>query len=315
MILVLHNTKPLKVLPAVVTDAESIAKLALDHLQSLGLRHFAFCGFDAMSWSNERKAQFERLVTASGFDFFLYKQPGIRMVTDWNDERHSMERWIRSLPKPIGILACNDDRGQHVLEACKAAGMAVPDEVAVIGVDNDAILCELCEPPLSSIALNTEEAGYMSARLLHSLMNGDRMRGQEIIVSGTHIVKRQSTDVLSVDNADVANAIRFLRQNIKNKIRIDSIVAQTHLSRRSLEMQFRRLLRRTIYKEVCHARIELMMQMLVETNVSISEITASLSFTDVAHASRFFKRESGMSMKQFRESKQSILRTHGLHKR
>jgi LacI family transcriptional regulator len=302
-------------LPAVVTDAESIAKLALYHLESLGLHQFAFCGFDAMMWSNKRKIRFERFVKAAGFEVFLYNQPRSKTRPDWNDELHFMERWLRVLPKPIGILACNDDRGQHVLEACKAAGVAVPDEVAVIGVDNDAILCELCEPPLSSIALNTEEAGYMSAKLLHSLMNGTRMRGQEIVVSASHIVKRQSTDALSVDNADVANAIRFIRQNAKMKIRISDIVAQTQLSRRSLEMQFRKLLHRSIYKEVCRARIELMMQMLAETNLSISEITASLSFTDLAHASRFFKRESGMSMKQFRESKKSILRTHGLLKR
>ncbi len=307
-ILVLHDAERPKKFPAVVTDYESIAKLAIDHLQGLGLHQFAFCGFDSMIWSNERKLEFERLVTEKGFHSYIYKQPEPNKYDDWNTELRYMAKWLRSLPTPIGILACNDDRGQHVSESCKFSGLSVPDEVAIIGVDDDTILCELCDPPLSSIAMNTEEAGYMSAQLLNSLMNGVKMRGQEIVVWATRVVKRQSTDVLAIDDDNGANAIRFIRRNAKNRIHVDDIIAQTSLSRRNLEIQFRKYLHHTIHQELYHTRIDLMRQMVAEKDLPISEITSSFTFTDIAHVSRFFKRETGISMKSYRELKRRGVR-------
>lgn len=298
-VLCLHESRRLKHLPVVVTESNVIAKLACEHLLNRGMKNFAFCGFDNFEWSNERREHFNNIISEAGFKVEIYKNCGKNV--SWDKEQLLLKKWLAKLPKPVGILACNDDRGQQVLEACKLAGLSVPEDAAVIGVDNDPIICGFCDPPLTSIALNTEHAGYAVAELLDKLMNGEKMDGQEIRVTATHVVRRQSTDIIFVEDADLSNAIKFIRQNSKNKIRVNDVVKQTCLSRRSLESRFRKHIRRSIQEEIRRVRTDLITQMLIETNLSISEITSMFNFTDVEHISRYFKKEKGMGLREFRK--------------
>lgn len=299
-IMVLHNVERPKNIPAVVTNGFQIAKLAAEHLLNRGMRNFAFCGFDDFVWSNERKIHFIQIISETGFKTFVYGEGLSRKYKSWEKEQLQMADWLKTLPKPVGIMTCNDDRGNHVLEACKIAKLRVPEDVSVIGVDNDPFICDLSDPPLTSIALNTESAGYSAAELLDRLMNGEPMRSQDIIVTATHVVRRQSTDILAIEDNDVVAAIRFIRQNAKNKIRVNDVVEQTCLSRRSLESRFRKILNRTIQEEIRKVRTDLISQMLIETNLSIAEITAMFNFTDFEHISRYFKQEKGISLRDFR---------------
>ncbi len=305
-ILVLHETKRPNHLPAVLTEGTAIAHLASEHLLNRGLRHFAFCGFDNFIWSNERKFFFAQILNDAGYKVHVYKKPKDRKYNSWDNEQSYMTEWLKELPKPVGILACNDDRGQHVLEACKSADLHVPEEVAVLGVDNDSIICSISDPPLSSIALNVEPAGYAAADLLNKLMDGEPMQGQEIIVTATHVVKRQSTDVLSINDSNLVNAIRFIKQNAKNKISVNDVVAQTYISRRSLEEKFKKNLYRTINEEIKRVRVEQITQVLIESSLSISEITSLFNFTDAEHISRYFKQEKGMGLREFRKLHRKI---------
>lgn len=298
-ILCLHETRRFKHLPVVTTDSAAIAKLASEHLLNRGMKNFAYCGFDSLEWSVGRQECFKNFISEAGYSVDLYEQ-GKRKLS-WDKEQSHLQRWLIKLPKPVGILACNDDRGQQILEACKSAGLNVPGEVAVIGVDNDPIICGFCDPPLTSIALNTEYAGFAIAELLDKLMNGESMKGQEIKVTPTHIVRRQSTDILFVDDEAVSQAIRFIRENAKNKIKVDDVVKQTCLSRRSLESRFRKLIHRSIQEEIRKTRTELITRMLIETNLSISEITSMFNFTDVEHIARYFKKEKGVALRDFRK--------------
>lgn len=300
-ILVLHDTERPKYLPAVLTDAETIAKLAAEHLLNRGLKHFAFCGFKNLFWSNERENRFQIYIEEAGYKTYVYQPPLKHKFKSWYYEQSFMKDWLKKLPKPIGIMACNDDRGQHILEVCKSLGIKVPEDVALIGVDNDQLVCELGDPPLTSVALNTEAAGYAAAELLDRLMKGEKMKGQEIIVSATHVVKRQSTDLLAIEDKNVANAIQFIRQNAKNKIRVDDVVAQTCLGRRSLESGFRKIIHRSVQEEIRRVRVELISQMLIETNMPVSEITSLFNFTDFEHISRYFKKEKGLGLREFRK--------------
>lgn len=300
-ILVLHDPKRPNQLPAVLTDGKTITKLASEHLLNRGLKHFGYCGFDNFVWSNERKKYFKEILNDAGYHVHVYNQPKQKKFKSWENEQILMRDWLISLPKPIGILACNDDRGQHVLEACKSADIKVPEEVAVMGVDNDSIICGICDPPLTSVALNLDAAGYTSAELLDRLMNGEPMQKQEIMVSATHVVKRQSTDILSIDDVDVSEALRFIRLSAKNKIRVNDVVAQTCLSRRSLESRFRKIIHRSIQEEIRRTRVELIAQMLIETDLTVSEITNLFSFTDAEHISRYFRKEKGMGLREFRK--------------
>lgn len=300
-ILVLHDPQRPGDTPAVITDGIRIAQLAAEHLLNRGLRNFAYCGFDNFYWSDERKKFFKNIIADAGYKTFIYGEGMPKKYKSWEREQLQMAEWLKTLPKPVGIMTCNDDRGNHVLEACKIANLHVPEEVSVIGVDNDPLVCDLSDPPLTSIALNTESAGYAAAELLDRLMNGEPMQRQEIIVTATHVARRQSTDILAVEDRDVVAAIRFIRQNAKSKIRVNDVVEQTCLSRRSLESRFREILNRSIQEEIRKVRTDLISQMLIETNMSIAEITAMFNFTDSEHISRYFKKEKGISLRDFRK--------------
>jgi len=299
-IMVLHHTGKPDNLPSVITDSMNVSKLAAEHLLSCGLRSFAYCGFDDIFWSNDRKRYFKNFIEEAGFKLFVYGGSKIKKYKTWEKEQSYMSKWLKTLPKPIGIMACNDDRGNHVLEACKIANLNVPEEVSVIGVDNDTLICDLSDPPLSSIALNTETAGYAAAELLDNLMHGISTPEKEIIVSASHIVRRQSTDILAVDDPEVVEAIRYIRLNAKYKIRVNDVVAKTCLSRRSLESRFREIIHRSIQEEIRKVRTDLIAQMLIETTLPISEITAKFDFTDQEHISRYFKKEKSMGLREFR---------------
>ncbi|HDQ45941.1 MAG TPA: helix-turn-helix domain-containing protein [bacterium] len=300
-VLVIHDSSYPKNLPVIKTDSGAIARMASEHLIQKGFKHFAFCGFDGYEWSDERKTCFCRFNQEAGFATHAYDSPKSIKIHDWENEQRHVSEWMRTLPKPIGLLACNDDRGQHILEVCKLTGFKVPEDVAVIGVDNDPMVCEIGDPPLSSIALNVESAGFEAAKLLDELIIQKEMTGQQIIVSPTHVVQRQSSDILAVNDPEVASAIRFIRKNAKNKILVNDVVRATCVSRRSLEQRFRETIRRSIYDEIRRVRVESISRLLIETDLPVSHITSLFNFTDVEHISRYFRKEKSISLREYRK--------------
>jgi LacI family transcriptional regulator len=300
-ILVQHDSAYSDKLPIVITDSKSIAKMAGEHFIERGFKNFAFCGFDHYEWSNYRKDYFCQYNAEAGFKTHVYKSPRKKKIIDWETEQRHVCDWLKTVPKPVGLLACNDDRGQHILEVCKRLDFRVPEDVAVIGVDNDPMICELGDPPLSSIALNVESAGYEAAKLLNQMINHQKIEGKQINVSPTHIVQRQSTDLLAVDDPEVAAAIRFIKENAKNKILVKDVVKITRISRRALEQRFRKTVHRSIYDEIRQVRVELISKLLIETDFPISHISSLFNFTDVEHISRYFKKEKGIGLREFRK--------------
>lgn len=304
-ILVQHDSSIPKNVPVVKTDSPSIAKMASEHFIERGLKNFAFCGFDNYEWSNYRKNFFCQYNADVGFETHVYSSPKNLKINDWENEQRHVCDWLNTIPKPVGLLACNDDRGQHILEVCKRLDCKVPEDVAVIGVDNDPMICEIGDPPLSSIAMNVEYAGYEAAKLLNHMINNKKIEGQEILVSPTHIVQRQSTDILAVNDSEVASAIQFIKDNAKDKILVNDIVRSTRVSRRTLEQRFRETIHRSIYDEIRQVRIELIAKLLIETDLPISHISSIFNFTDIEHISRYFKKEKGIGLREFRKLHQS----------
>jgi len=300
-VLAIHSSSFPKYLSVIKTDSLSIAKMASEHLIEKGFKYFGFCGFDNYDWSNERKQFFCHFNSEAGYKTHVYIQPKKNNTQDWEKEQRHVSEWLRKLPKPVGIFACNDDRGQHILEVCKLTDFKVPDDVAVIGVDNDPMICDIGDPPLTSIALNVEFAGYKAAELLDKLINNKKMSGQQIIVTPTHIVQRQSSDILATKDNEVASAICFIRENAKNKILVKDVVKTTGISRRTLEQRFRKTIHRSIYGEIRKVRVEWISKLLMETDLSISQITSLFNFTDVEHISRYFKKEKGIGLYQYRK--------------
>ncbi len=232
----------------------------------------------------------------------LYEKPESLSTGRWFKEQNSIAAWLKSLPKPIGIMACTDYRGQHVLEGCKLTGIHVPEDVAVVGVLNDDVICELCDPPLSSVALDVEKGGYEAAALLDKMMAGRKMRpgDHSVIIRPTHVVTRQSTDILATEDREVAQAMRYIHEHAREPMQVADVVEASGLSRRTLEQRFRKVLGQSILNEITRVRIEQVCLLLTETNLSVAQIASVLRFSNEKHISRPFRQEKGMSPLAYR---------------
>jgi LacI family transcriptional regulator len=275
--------------------------MVAEHLLERGFTNFGFCGFDEAYWSQTRSQRFCETIAQAGHKTYLFKSGNQRRKPSWNQELRAIASWLRSVPKPFAVMACNDTRARHVIEACKEASLKVPEEVAIIGANNDETVCELSDPPLSSVVLNTEKAGYETAELLDRLMAGEKMAEQEIVVEPTHIVLRQSTDILAIKDSEVTRAIGFIRQNIKKPLQVSDVVAATALSRRALQKRFQAVLRRSILQEIRRVRVQEIIRLLVETHIPVSEIAVEMGYPGPEHISRYFHKATGMSLLAYRK--------------
>jgi LacI family transcriptional regulator len=299
-IVVGHSNDDIPGIANVITDSSSVATMAAEHLIECGLRQFAFCGLPDKTWSGAREKAFCDRTGKAGFRAQTYASPGPAAAASWATERKHMAEWLHSLPKPIGVMACNDDRGHQVIEACKMAGLRVPDDVSVIGADDDELVCSLSDPHMSSVAINFEQAGYEAARLLERLMDGDPGAPSKIMVPALHVVPRPSTDVLFVDDPQLARALRFIRDNARQSIQVDDVARAAGLSRRVLEKRFRSAIDRSVLDEIRRVRVDWICRVLVETNQPISEIALASGYPDALHFARYFRRERAMSPLEYR---------------
>ena len=198
-------------------------------------------------------------------------------------------------------MACNDDRGQHITEACANAKIKVPYEVAIIGVDNDDQVCDIAYPSLSSVALDVEKAGFRVSGLLDKMMAGEKMPPQTVTVQPKRVVMRQSTNIVAVENKLVSQALNFIHQNAKRLIQVDDVVKALSVSNSNLYNQFMKTLGRTVYDEIRRVRIDLICQMLIETDLSIADIALSLGYDNTNHIARYFRQKMGMSLFEYRK--------------
>jgi LacI family transcriptional regulator len=293
--------RPIPRLPNIVGDAEAIAGMAAQHFLERGFTQFAYCGFEDIRWARERGACFVQQIAKAGFRVHMYRQPEPHDHVAWDQQPALLAAWLKDLPKPTALLACNDDYGKQVTQACRLAGVQVPDEVAVLGVDDDEMVCLLCDPPMSSVALNFQRAGYEAAELLDHLMKGDVLpREQQILLRPTHVATRQSTDVLAVSDPVVACAARFIRENARAGIQVEDVVKAAGISRRTLQHRFRTVVGHSISEQIRRVRVNHIARMLVETNLTISQIATSLGYMDAQHIARYFRMVKGISPQAFR---------------
>lgn len=284
--------------PWVETDDAEIAHIAAEHLIERGFKHFGYCGDARFNWSVWREGFFSDELRKAGHDCHAYR--GDEAVTDLDAQSRHLANWIRELPKPVGIMACYDRRGQQVLDACRNASLAVPDEVAVVGVDNDELLCELAAPPLSSVIPNTHRTGYEAAALLDRMMSGKKVTAKSHLIAPLGVAARQSTDVLAIDDREVAGAVRFIREHACEGINVSDLMGSVKLSRRVLEQRFQKLLGRTPHEEILHVRLNRVQRLLAETDLPLYLIAERAGFEHVEYLSVAFKRELGKTPRQFR---------------
>jgi LacI family transcriptional regulator len=287
-------------IPCVYSDNAEAGRLAARHLLDQGHQQFAYCGYSGLRWSAERCEAFCAAIKEAGASVDIYRPKGKHCSSSIREDA-SIREWLQTLPKPIGMLCANDDRAETVLQICTTLEYSVPEDVSVIGVDDDEYVCERQNPPLSSIRFATDQAGYQAAALLHRMMQGkEKMAGQRIHAQATGVNPRQSTDVLMVRHADVRKALRFIRENVNRPIQVNDVVRATGLSHRGLSDRFNAELGCSIIEQLTRVRITFICRLLTDTDLQIQEIAKAVGYEDDRHFSRYVKRATGFTPQAYR---------------
>jgi LacI family transcriptional regulator len=299
-------------MPVIGTDDVAVARLAFGHFVERGFRHFAFCGFPGADYSDKRSAAFAYLVAESGFGCHVFRPSRQPKAADTGALEQAglatepeVSRWIKGLPKPVALMSCNDIRGQQVLNACREAGVAVPEEVAVLGVDNDEVLCDLADPPLSSIVPDTHRVGYEAATLLERMMGGEPAPSEAINIAPLGVVTRRSTDILAIEDNALARAVRFMREHACDGITVEDVLEEVPLSRSRFERRFAQLFGHSPKVEILRVRLERVKRLLAETDLPLKQIAARVGFRHPEYMNVIFKARTGHTPGQYRASSQA----------
>jgi len=288
--------------PFIGTDNQAVAEMAARHLLDKGFRHFAFFELQKKPYPGfaQRWHWFRAFVEQVGYDCHVF-QPDLDNTSRRRASyRQQLSRWLKSLPTPVGIMTGNDDHGMQLLEACRQLEIRVPDQIAVIGVDNDEYLCSLSIPSMSSVELDCESIGYEAAVLLDRMMSKRPPPEELQKIKPRGVVCRTSTDVLAVDDQDVIRAVRYIRDNACRGIRVTDVFAHVGVSRATLEAKLRQVLRHTVHHEIQRVQVERAMELLRETSLPIKQVAHEAGFSTVQYMTRFFGAATGETPARYR---------------
>lgn len=290
-------------LPVVGIENSKVVHMAVEHFLERGFRQFAFCGtpYGQHRYQDERSDRFRGELAARGFSCHVYQHPKAGMGTE-REARHLM-RWLTSLPKPCALMTCHDDRGQQVLDACLRVGFSVPDEIAVLGVDNDEFLCHLTTPPMSSIDVDAPHIGYEAAALLELLMRGRPPGKLPRFFPPRRIVERQSTSIIAVDDRHVANTARRIRDHACTAMSVDQMLREVPLSRSAAYRRFRQHLGRSPKQEQMRLRINRARELLEDTDLSIAEVGQRIGYDEAKYFIHVFRQQTGTTPLQYRKAR------------
>lgn len=293
-------------MPVIDTDDRAVAWLAAEHLYERGFRQFAFCGYGGLNYSELRLESFRVCAERLGVPLSTFESRASRGAALIDIERQGayfdeeLAQWVLDLRKPVGLMACNDVRGQQVINTCRQLGVPIPEEVAVVGVDDDEVLCELSDPTMSSVIPDTARIGHEAGALLDRMMSEGYRSTERILVPPTGIVARQSTASLAVADRVVAKAVHIIRQNATSEVSVDDIATKLAVTRRTLERRFRRVLGRSPKEEFIRCRIERIKELLRTTDWNLCRIAERCGFQHAEYMSVLFKRKTGQTPGEYR---------------
>lgn len=302
----LHDCEVFPGVPKLKPDNQAIGHLGAEHFIEHGFVNLAFSGFSNTLWSRERRDGFVEAARLAGHSALVFDvdYPG-DLTPFWDaDQIGQLAEWMRTLPKPIGIMACNDMRALQVISAAQQAELLVPEEIAVLGANNEAIRCELAYPPLSSVATNAEHSGYIAAEMLETLMQGRKPAQMETAVEPLSVVARHSSDVLAISHRSVAAALSYIRENACRGVSVDDVLKYAAMSRSQLEKKFRQYIGRSPQAEIRRVQVARIQRLLVETDFPLKKIAELAGFEHVEYLSVVFKRLTGQSPGAYRRKHQ-----------
>lgn len=302
----LNDTEPFPGVPKIRPDNVGFGHLGAEHFIERGYQHFGFAGFANNGWSCERRDGFIEALRLAGrsCDVFDVSYPG-DLTPFWDAEQiAALVSWLKRLPRPVGVMACFDLRAQQIISAAHACDILVPEEVAVLGANNELIRCELAYPPLSSVSPNAFQSGYKAAETLAALMAKKAPESYDLRIESLGVATRPSTDVLAIDDRGVATALSYIRQKACLGLTVDEVVKNAYASRSQLEKKFRKHLGRSPQAEIRRVQVAKIKQLLVETDYPLKRIAELAGFDHVEYMSVVFKRLTGDSPGAFRRSTQ-----------
>ncbi|MDP0499819.1 MAG: DNA-binding transcriptional regulator [Verrucomicrobiota bacterium JB022] len=288
--------------PKLRPDNLAVGHVAAEHFIERGFKRFAFCGFGNETWSCERRRGFMEAVQAVGCECSVLETIYTQQLTpDWDiAEQERIGAWVKELEHPLALMACNDLRALQVIAAVHQVGLSIPDEVAVLGSNNESVRANLSHPPLSSVPINAADWGYRAAQALHGLFDGKPVAAETFIDPGAVVVRR-STDILAVEDPAIVEALRIIQSEATGPLRVEDLARRVNLSRSLLERRFRKFLRRSPQEEIRNVKINKAKQLLLDTDMTLAEIAEAIGFEHPEYLSVMFKRLTSESPRDFRQ--------------
>lgn len=301
-----NNARPFAGVPNVALNNVAIGQLGGEHLIDRGFSQFGFCGYSNLEWSLDRRKGFSEALAVTGRSCKVLESEhpvyeSWHCTPDWQTrEQEAIAAWLTAMPKPVGVMACNDFLALSVIAAAAHAGLRVPEDVAVLGANDDTIRCEMSHPPLSSVASSHVLSGYRAAEILELLMSGQSIEGMDLVVDPDEVVTRQSTDILAVEDKRIAAAVRFISQNACKGITVGDVLKHAGMARTQLEEKFRQCFGRSPQAEIRRVQLARIRNLLLTTDLPLRAISEIAGFAHPEYMIVFFKREVGESPGRYR---------------
>lgn len=287
-------------IPWVETDDDKIAELAIEHFASRGFTHVAFCGEMEFNWARWRRDAFVAHAKKRHLSVVTLDIGGESSGKTWTHQQKGVMKWLKKLPEPCGLMAAYDSLARRMIDLCNVIDRPVPNSIAVLGVDDDSLLCQFTSPALTSIIPDAEQAGYSAAELLDKMMSGMSVSAKGRFLPPLGIATRQSTDTLAVDDPDVERAARYILSNACTGIQVRDVISQSQLTRRALELRFKRALGKTPHELITLTRIARAEQLLRDTSLPLEQIAHRCGFEYSEYLSRLFRKTRGTTPGSYR---------------
>lgn len=288
-------------IPNITSNYHDTGKLAAQFFIEKGYKHFAFYGYKDTVWSDERCEGFYEGIREAGYGKNFHTYTNQQLETLWYYDTTPLLNWLNQLPQQTAVFCCDDNQGNKITEICKGNKIQIPEHLAVLGVDNDTTLCELSDPPLSSIHLDIEAGGYETAELIMNLMKQKDFQPQDVIIKTISIINRASTNSFATNDMYINEALEFIHSNLDKALNVTDLVKKLPLSRRLLEMRFKKVTGRSVYNYIIYNRIEEFARKIHETDKPINEIATEMEFYNYSNLVQQFKQIKGCTPTEFRK--------------
>ena len=289
--------------PTVDVDHEAVGRLAADYFLTRGYRHFGYFGSGRKRYSCMRLAGFQDTVERAGFEVHschIEYMPYLPEQASWKSVDTQVGQWLTDLSKPVAVLAANDVPAHELADMCQLLGLRVPNEVAILGVDDDELECQLAFSPLSSVAIPAQRIGFEAAKLLDRLLAGERVANQPMYFPPIRIVTRQSTSTFAVDEPTITAALHYIRNHFAQPLLVSTIAAALTVRRQALEEKFRTLLGESVLDEIHRVRVDKAKELLASTDLPISMVTKQSGFSTPQRMAVIFRKATGMAPSEYR---------------